>query len=151
MKQFLLTLFCLLVLRLQATPIEWSEPVGQRFGLSLLEVLDSVYTEGVYHYAGSSGKPHTPDESVVVMFLDKSGEHSLDYTFTHDKCDLAMMTLPLAELDAVVQSYDRLFPSAGKQMWSTPYGRIKVSVAIGQESVRRDHKPHVSIFFDPNF
>lgn len=150
MKRSLLTLFFLLVLRLQAAPLEGSEPIGQRFGLSLIEVLDSVLKEGVYRYAGSSGKPHTPDEAVTVMFLDKSGEHSLDYSFTHDKCDLAMMTLPLAELDAVVQTYDRLFPSAGKQMWTTPYGLIKLSVAIGQESVRRDHKPHITIFFDPN-
>lgn len=150
MKQSLLTLFCLLVLRLQATPLELSEPIGQRFGLSLIEVLDSIHKEGVYHYAGSSGKPRTPDEAVIIMFLDKSGEHSLDYSFTHDKCDLAMMTLPLAELDAVVKAYDRMFPSAGKQTWRTPYGQIKVSVAIGEESVRRDRKPHVRIFFDPN-
>lgn len=150
MKQFLLTLFCLLVLRLQATPLEWSEPVGQRFGLSLLEVLDSVYKEGTYHYAGSSGKPHTPEEATSVLFLDSSGERGLSYSFTNDKCDLAMMTLPLTDLDGVVQAYDRMFPSLGKQMWSTPYSRIKVSVAIGQESVRSDHKPHVRIFFDPN-
>lgn len=150
MKKYLLTLLCLLVFRLQAAPVEVTEPVGQRFGMSLLEVLDSVYKEGVYHYAGSSGKPSTPEEPVSVQFEDNRNGRLLTYGFAKDKCDLAMMVMPLTELDATVRGYDQKFPSLGKQMWRTPYGRIKVSVAIGAESMRSDHKPHLLVVFDPS-
>jgi hypothetical protein len=150
MKKYLLTLLCLLVFRLQAAPVEAAEPVGQRFGMSLLEVLDSVYKEGVYHYAGSSGKPSTPEEPVSVQFEDNRNGRLLTYGFAKDKCDLAMIVMPLTELDATVRGYDQKFPSLGKQMWRTPYGRIKVSVAIGAESMRSDHKPHLLVVFDPS-
>lgn len=60
-----------------------------------------------------------------------------------------MLMLPLSELDGIVKEYDRKFPSVGKQMWRTPYGRIKIAVAIGAESVRSDHKPHLIVIFDP--
>jgi len=150
MKKYLLTLCCLLILRLQAAPIEPAEPIGQRLGLSLIEILDSIHKEGIYHYTGSSGKPNTPDAPLTVRFQDKSGERLLNYGFVRDKCDLAMMVLPLSDLDSVVQLYDHQFPSLGKQMWRTSYGRIKVSVAIGAESVRNDHKPHLLVIFDPS-
>ena len=150
MTKYLLLLCCLLVFRLQATPIKpTEEPVGQRLGLSLLEVLDSIKKEGLYQYLGSSGKPSTADEPVTIRFRDSSGDRLLTYSFIHDRCDLAMMMLPLTELDSIVQAYDRQFPSIGKQMWRTSYGRIKVSVAIGAESLRSDHKPHLLIIFDP--
>jgi hypothetical protein len=149
MKKYLLTLLCLLALRLQATPAEPTEPIGQRLGLSLLEVLDSIQKEGVYHYTGSSGKPSSPEAAVHVYFQDNTGNHVLTYSLIKDKCDLAMMMLPLTELDATVRHYDQLFPSIGKQMWRTPYGRVKVSVFIGAESMRNDHKPHLCVIFDP--
>jgi hypothetical protein len=66
MKKGLFTLFCLLTLRLYATPIEPVELVGQRVGLSLIEVLDSIYQEVIYHYAGSSGKPRTPNAPLTA-------------------------------------------------------------------------------------
>ena len=149
MKKYLLCLLCLLVFRLQAAPAESTEPIGQRFGLSLIEVLDSIQKEGTYHYAGSSGKPSTPEATVQVDFRDSSGSRLLTYSFVRDKCDLAMMMLPLTDLDAVVQMYDQKFPSIGTQMWRTPYGRIKVAVVIGAESMRSDHKPHLRVIFDP--
>lgn len=150
MKKYLLTLLCLLALRLQAAPVEPAEPIGQRLGLSLLEVLDSIHKEGVYHYTGSSGKPATPAAAVHVYFQDNVDNRLLTYSFIKDKCDLAMMMLPLTELDATVRHYDQQFTSIGKQMWRTPYGRIKVSVAIGAESMRKDHKPHLLVVFDPS-
>jgi hypothetical protein len=116
MKKYLLILLCLLTLRLDATPTEPVEPVGQRLGLSLIEVLDSIYKEGIYHYTGSSGKPRTPDAPLTARFQDKSGERSLNYGFVQDKCDLAMLVLPLSDLDFIVQLYDRQFTSVGKQM-----------------------------------
>lgn len=150
MKQYLLTLLFLLALRLQAAPVEAPEPIGQRFGMSLLEVLDSVYKEGAYQYAGSSGKPKTPEESVSVQFEDKRNGRLLTYGFFKDKCDLAMLVMPLTELDATVRSYDQQFPSVGKQMWRTPNGTIKVQVATGAESMRNDHKSHLLIIFNPS-
>jgi len=150
MKKYLLTLLCLLVFRLQAAPVEVAEPVGQRFGMSLLEVLDSVYKEGVYHYAGSSGKPSTPEEPVSVQFEDSRNGRLLTYGFAKDKCDLAMMVMPLTEMDVTVRGYDQKFTSLGKQMWRTPYGTIRVSIAIGAESMRKDHKPHMLVIFDPS-
>jgi hypothetical protein len=150
MKKYLLPLFCLLVLRLQAIPLEATEPVGQRFGMCLLEVLDSVFKEGLYHYAGSSGKPRSAEEPVTVQFEDTKNERLLIYGFSKDKCDLAMMILPLTALDATVRGYDQQFSSLGKQLWRTPYGRIRVSVAIGAESMRKDHKPHLLVVFDPS-
>lgn len=150
MKKYLLLLFCLLVLRLQAAPVEATEPVGQRFGMSLIEVLDSIHDEGIYQYLGSSGKPKTPEASLHVRFRDSSGDRLLSYSFVRDRCSLAILTLPLAELDAIVKMYDGKFSSLGKQMWRTPYGRIKVSVAIGAESMRSDHKPHLLVIFDPS-
>ena len=149
MRRYLLTLLCLLALRLQAAAPEPAEPIGQRLGLSLLEVLDSVYKEGAYHYAGSSGKPSTPEEPFSIQFEDNRNARMLTYGFAKDKCDLAMLVMPLSELDATVQGYDQKFPSLGKQMWRTPYGRVKVSVAIGKESLRSDHKPHLLVIFDP--
>lgn len=148
MKKYLLTLFCLLVLRLQAAPVEVAEPIGQRFGMSLLEVLDSVHKEGAYHYAGSSGKPSTAEESTSVQFEDSRSGRLLTYGFVKDKCDMALLVMPLTELDATVRGYDQKFPSLGKQMWRTPYGTIKVSVAIGAESMRNDRKPHMLVVFD---
>ena len=150
MKKYLLTLFCLFVLRLQAAPIEATDPVGQRFGMCLLEVLDSVFKEGLYHYAGSSGKPRTSEEPITVQFEDNKNERLLIYGFSKDKCDLAMMVLPLTALDATVRGYDQQFLSLGKQLWRTPNGTIKVSVAIGKESMRNDHKPHLLVVFDPS-
>lgn len=150
MKKYLLTLLCLLALCLQATSFEPVEPVGQRFGMSLIEVLDSIHDEGIYQYLGSSGKPKTPEASLHVRFRDSSGDRLLSYSFVRDKCSLAILTLPLTELDTVVEMYDGKFPSLGKQMWRTPYGRIKVSVAIGAESMRKDHKPHLLVVFDPS-
>ena len=149
MKKYLLTLLCFLALRLQAIPVEPVEPIGQRLGLSLLEVLDSIHKEGVYHYTGSSGKPSTPESAVRIDFQDNTGNRLLTYGFIKDKCDLAMLMLPLTELDATVRHYDQQFPSIGKQMWRTPYGRVKVSVLIGAESMRNDHKPHLCVIFDP--
>lgn len=149
MKKYLLTLLCLLALRLQATPVEPVEPIGQRLGLSLLEVLDSIQKEGIYHYTRSSGKPATPEAAVHVNFQDNAGDRLLTYSFIKDKCDLAMMMLPLTELDATVRHYDQQFPSIGKQMWRTPYGSVKVAVFIGAESMRNDHKPHLCVIFDP--
>lgn len=149
MKKYLLTLLCFLALRLQAIPVEPVEPIGQRLGLSLLEVLDSIHKEGVYHYTGSSGKPSTPEAAVRIDFQDNTGNRLLTYGFLKDKCDLAMLMLPLTELDATVRHYDQQFPSIGKQMWRTPYGRVKVSVLIGAESMRNDHKPHLCVIFDP--
>jgi len=149
MKKYLLMLLCLLALRLQATPAEPADPIGQRLGLSLLEVLDSIHKEGLYHYTGSSGKPATPEAAVHVHFQDNTGDHLVTYSLIKDKCDLATMMLPLTELDATVRHYDQQFPSIGKQMWRTPYGRVKVSVRIGAESMRTDHKPHLCVIFDP--
>jgi hypothetical protein len=149
MKKYLLTMLCLLALRLQATPADPTEPIGRRLGMSLIEVLDSIHKEGVYHYTGSSGKPITPEAVMNVDFLDNTGNRLLTYSFVKDKCGIAMMMLPLTELDATVRLYDQQFPSIGKQMWRTPYGRIKVSVFIGTESLRNDHKPHLCVIFDP--
>lgn len=73
MKRYLLTLLCLLALGLRAAPVEPTEPVGQRFSMSLLEVLDSVHKEGIYQYLSSSGKPATPN----VMFRDDTGQQVL--------------------------------------------------------------------------
>ena len=148
MKKFLFTLLCLLVLCLQATPVASTEPIGQRLGMSLLEVIDSTHKEGVFHYSGYSGKPHASDETLAVDFKDDNNR-LLIYSFVQDKCDLAMMMIPLADLDSVVRLYDQQFPSIGQQMWRTPYGRIKVSVRIGAESMRNDHKPHLLVIFDP--
>ena len=148
MKKYLLTLLCFLALRLQAIPVEPAEPIGQRLGLSLLEVLDSIHKEGVYHYTGSSGKPSTPEAAVRIDFQDNTGNRLLTYGFIKDKCDLAMLVMPLTELDATVRSYDQQFLSAGKQMWRTPYGTIKVQVATGAESMRNDHKSHLLVIFD---
>lgn len=53
-----------------------------------------------------------------------------------------MQLLPLTDLDSLVRLYDQKFPSIGKQMWRTPNGRIIVTVNIGSESLRPDHKPH---------
>ena len=151
MKQYLLTLLCLLTLSLQAAPVELTEPVGQRFGMSLLEVLDSVYKEGVYHYVGSSGKQSAPGGRVSVDFRDsQGGGRLLSYNFVDDKCTLAFLMLPLEELDATVQEYDRKFSSPSKQVWRTPYGTVKVTVVMGAESMRKDHKPHLFIIFDPS-
>jgi hypothetical protein len=149
MKQFLLTIFFLLALRLQAAPAEPTEPVGHRFGMCILAVLDSIHKEGLYHYASSSGKPITTESTAQVDFLDNTGTRLLTYNFTGDKCDLAMMMLPLTDLDSLVRHYDQQFPSAGKQMWRTPYGRIKVIVAIGTESLLKNHEPHLRVIFDP--
>lgn len=118
--------------------------------MSLLEVLDSVYKEGVYHYAGSSGKPSTPEEPISVQFEDSRTGRLLTYGFAKDKCDLAMMVMLLTEMDATVRGYDQKFTSLGKQMWRTPYSIIKVSIAIGAELMRKDHKPHMLIVFDPS-
>jgi hypothetical protein len=149
MKKYLLTMLCLLALRLQATPADPAEPIGRRLGMSLIEVLDSIHKEGVYHYTGSSGKPATPEAVMNVDFLDSTGNRLLTYSFVKDKCGVAMVMLPLTELDATVRLYDQQFASIGKQMWRTPYGRIKVSVFIGAESLRNDHKPHLCVIFDP--
>lgn len=148
MKKYLLTLLCLLTLRLQASPAEVMEPIGQRFGMTLIEVLNSVSKEGIYHYTKASGNQNSAEGVVNVDFRDSQGERFLMYSFVKDKCDLAMLTLPLTELDATVRGYDQQFASLGKQMWRTPYGRIKVSVAIGEESMRKDHKPHLVVIFD---
>ena len=143
-KKYLLTLFCLLALRLQAAPVEETEPVGHRFGMSLLDVLDSLHKEGIYQYLSSSGKPDTPN----VMFRDATGQRVLQYSFTEGRCNMALLSLPLTELDSVVRLYDSQFPSTGTQMWRSPYGRIRVVVAIGEKSLRSDHKPHIIVVFN---
>jgi hypothetical protein len=148
-KRYLLTLLCLLALRLQATPAEPAEPIGQRFGLSLLEVLDSLHKEGVYQYSSYYHKSGTPSDEVQVDFQDSNGSRFLVYYFTKGKCDLATLMLPLTELDSVVRLYDKHFSSIGQQLWRTPYGRISVSVVIGSESARSDGKPHLRVIFSP--
>jgi hypothetical protein len=147
MKKYLLTVLCLLTFRLQAAPAELTEPIGQRLGMCLLLVLDSVHKEGIYHYIGSSGKPITAEALVQVDFMDNTGTRLLTYGFTGDKCDLAVMMLPLTDLDSLVRYYDQRFTSTGKQTWRTPHGRIKIIVAIGAESLLTDHKAHLRVFF----
>jgi hypothetical protein len=148
MKKYLLTLFCLLILRLQAAPLEAAEPIGQRFGMSLIEVIDSLHKEGLYEYSSNSGKPSDPAAFMNVRFFDKTGQRMLSYGFLKDTCQMATLVLPVAELDALVQGYDRKFTNMGKQIWRTPYGLMKVSVATGAESIRFDHKPHLLVRFD---
>jgi hypothetical protein len=148
MKKYLLTLFCLLALRLQATPTDSSEPIGERLGMSLLQVIDSIHDEGTYHYTGCANKYQTSEAPVQVDFQDAAGNRLLTYSFVKDKCDLAMLMLPLTELDSIVRLYDQKFISIGQQMWRTPFGRIKVAVVIGAESMRSDHKPHLRVIFD---
>ncbi|RZJ94858.1 MAG: hypothetical protein EOO60_02070 [Hymenobacter sp.] len=139
MKQYLFTLLCLLTLGLRAAPIEPTEPVGQRFGMSLLEVLDSLHKEGIYQYLSSSGNPATPN----VMFRDDTGQRVLQYSFTEGRCSMALLSLPLTELDSVVRLYDSQFPNTGTQMWRSPYGRIRVVVAIGEKSLRSCTLPRI--------
>jgi hypothetical protein len=148
MKRYLLVLLCSLAFRLQANPVEATEPIGQRFGMSLIEVIDSIHNEGVYEYSSNSGKPSDHATFMNVRFFDKTGQRMLSYGFLKDTCQMATLVLPVAELDALVQGYDRKFTNMGKQIWRTPYGLIKVSVATGTESIRFDHKPHLLVRFD---
>lgn len=151
MKKSLLTLLFLLALRSQASPPEIAEPIGQRFGLPLLEVLDSLHKEGVYQYEGYYRKPGTPADEVQVHFQDSDGSRSLTYYFIKGKCSLATLSLPLTELDAIVRLYNRQFTSIGEQLWRTATGeRISVSVLIGAESSRRDGKAHVRAIYSPD-
>ena len=149
MKKYLLTFLFLLALRLQATPTEPVEPIGQRFGLPLLKVLDSLHKEGVYQYESYYHKPGTPDDEVQVNFQDSDGTRCLVYYFSKGKCSLATLLLPLTDLDAIVRRYDKQFTSIGEQLWRTPYGRVSASVKIGAESERNDGKPHVRVIFVP--
>jgi hypothetical protein len=148
MRKYFFTLLCLLALGLQAAPIESAEPIGQRFGMSLIEVIDSLHKEGIYEYSSNSGKPSDPAAFMSVRFFDKTGQRMLTYGFVHETCQGATLMLPLVELDALVQAYDQKFTNMGKQIWRTPYGLIKVSVATGTESIRFDHKPHLLVRFD---
>lgn len=83
--------------RLQAMPVELTQPVGQRFGMSLLEVFASIKKAGICAYLGSSGKPSTSAAPIHILFRSSTGERLLSYSFSHDKCNLALL-LPLAGL-----------------------------------------------------
>lgn len=125
------------------------EPIGNRLGLSLLEVIDSLNKEGLFQYSSyDAPKAGATDASTYVHFQSYDHRKALCYSFGQDKCKFAILMLPLTELDSVVQVYSH-YPSLGKQMWRGPHGRITLSVAIGEQSSRSDHKPHVQVIFDP--
>lgn len=147
MKKRLLPLLIILTISSHASSLAVEDPIGQRFGMSPIEVVDSVFKEGIYAYSDASVE-RGASTKIFVDFRDVEGHRSLSYSFEDDKCTIGMLTLPISQLDSVVRVYDRQFPSAGKQMWRSPYGLIKLQVAIGEESVRRDHKPHVIVFYD---
>jgi len=147
MRKLSFTLLLVVSLGSQGQSTGPNEPIGQRFGLSPIEVVDSVLKEGVYKYSDAKVTHGNPTQT-FVQFRDDERQRVLSYSFEDDKCDVAMLTLPLAELDSLVRAYTGQFPTSGKQMWRGPHGLIKLIVAIGNESVRRDHKPHITVFFD---
>jgi hypothetical protein len=146
MKKYLLTLLCLLALRLQAAP-PLPEPVGKRLGLSLIEVIDSIHKEGIYHYTHFRTEQRALGPVTGVAFEDKTGTKALTYVFDRGECTRATLVLPLTDYEVQAVTYDLLFTKLGERKWRTPYGQIEMAILTGKDSFRYDHQPVVSIDF----
>lgn len=150
MKRILLTLCCLLAFRLQATPTYSPEPIGQRLGMSLIEVIDSINKEGLYHYVSFKTDKRALGPVTGVGFEDKVGKKVLTYVFDRDKCVRAGLLLPIEDFEVTVVSYDIRYTKIGERAWRSPYGQIELEILDGEASHRYDHKPQVSVeFFVP--
>lgn len=149
-KQFLvLFLLCSFLAHSQSVAVE--EPIGRRFGWSLIKVLDSVLKEGTYHYADYTVQKFTDFTLIGVAFADEANRHYLNYAFKDDKCVRATAVLPMEEMSTVINDFDQRYTNAGRQRWRSPYGLIVVVAVTGKESIRTDGKPHVLIEYDlPN-
>jgi hypothetical protein len=127
------------------------EPIGKRFGMSPLEVIDNVYKEDIYQYRAYRKKDTPNGELLTILFSDNSLSKVLTYVFHDGKCKMAELVLPMEALGPTITAYNAHFTAVGKQQWKTPYGGIDLTVqAAGDNSKRLDHKAHLILMFDPN-
>ena len=149
MKKFALVLLCLLTSTSYGRLCVNEEPIGRRLGMSLIEVIDSIHKEGVYQYSYSEVDKRPAGPVIGVVFENTANTKFLTYIFDRDKCVRANLLLPVEELRTTVAIYNILYTKTGSQQWQSQYGRIGLSVASGEESNLLDHKPHLSIDFEP--
>ena len=148
MKKQILAFLLLFSLVVHSQPPAVEEPIGRRFGWSMIKVIDSVLKEDDFQYLDYTIQKLPAFTLIGVAFSDTEKRHYLNYAFKDDKCVRATLILPIEEMSDVINDFDKHYTNTGRQRWRSSFGLIAVTAATGKESIRNDGKPHVLVEYD---